>query len=129
MDNVFGVDPAEVHIHIRRILLDDIPKNETDASSWLIKTFQLKDELLSDFATCGYFPHKGTEGELSTIKCLLNFVVVVTATGFCTYLTLFSPLFKMYVFFSCFYLAIVTRLKFWPSPTSIGAFFSRKKSI
>lgn len=51
------------------ILLDEIPTNETDASSWLIKTFHLKDELLSDFTTYGYFPHQGAEVELSTIKC------------------------------------------------------------
>ncbi|PPD85140.1 hypothetical protein GOBAR_DD17910 [Gossypium barbadense] len=30
LDNVFGVDPSEVHIHIRRVTLDDIPLSESE---------------------------------------------------------------------------------------------------
>ncbi|XP_027330375.1 probable 1-acyl-sn-glycerol-3-phosphate acyltransferase 4 isoform X2 [Abrus precatorius] len=49
LDNVFGVDPSEVHLHIRRIPAEEIPASETKAASWLINTFQIKDQLLSDF--------------------------------------------------------------------------------
>ncbi|KAK8698825.1 hypothetical protein V6N13_114931 [Hibiscus sabdariffa] len=70
LDNVFGVDPSEVHIHIRRITLDDIPMSESEASAWLMDTFQFKDRLLSNFKSEGYFPPHGTEANLSTFKCL-----------------------------------------------------------
>ncbi|KAK9000656.1 hypothetical protein V6N11_081145 [Hibiscus sabdariffa] len=36
LDNVFGVDPSEVHIHIRRITLDDIPMSEREGAAWLM---------------------------------------------------------------------------------------------
>ncbi|KAF2315934.1 hypothetical protein GH714_040729 [Hevea brasiliensis] len=75
LDNVFGVDPAEVHIHIRRIPVKDIPDSDSEAASWLMNTFQLKDQLLSDFETHGHFPNEGTEGELSTLKCMANFTM------------------------------------------------------
>ncbi|KAG9440893.1 hypothetical protein H6P81_021058 [Aristolochia fimbriata] len=112
MDNVFGVDPAEVHIHIQRFSIDDLPTSETDTSAWLMKRFQIKDKLLSDFAANGYFPSEGTEGDLSTAKCLLTFVLVITLTGICTFLTFFASVwFKIYVGFSCVYLAAATHYK------------------
>ncbi|OWM83789.1 hypothetical protein CDL15_Pgr004220 [Punica granatum] len=80
LDNVFGVDPSEVHIHIRRIKLDDIPTSENEVSSWLVETFSLKDKLLSDFHSQGHFPNEGTEGELSTLKCLINALGVIFLT-------------------------------------------------
>ncbi|KAF8406388.1 hypothetical protein HHK36_008475 [Tetracentron sinense] len=58
MDNVFGVDPSEVHIHIRRIPLNEIPTSEDEAAAWLIDTFRLKDQLLSDFSAQGHFPQQ-----------------------------------------------------------------------
>jgi lysocardiolipin and lysophospholipid acyltransferase len=47
MDNVFGVDPSEVHIHVRRISVDEIPASDSEAADWLMNAFQLKDQLLS----------------------------------------------------------------------------------
>ncbi|OVA04561.1 Phospholipid/glycerol acyltransferase [Macleaya cordata] len=70
MDNVFGVDPSEVHIHVRRIPLNEIPTSEDETAAWLMKTFQLKDHLLSDFRAEGHFPRQGTEGDLPMWKCL-----------------------------------------------------------
>ncbi|KAL8225771.1 hypothetical protein R6Q57_018328, partial [Mikania cordata] len=72
IDNVFGVEPSEVHVHVRRILLKDIPSSENECDKWLQNTFQLKDKLLSDFIENGHFQNEGTEGDLSTIKCSLN---------------------------------------------------------
>ncbi|KAK4859403.1 hypothetical protein QYF36_004844 [Acer negundo] len=73
LDNVFGVDPSEVHIHIRRTPVKDIPVSDPEAAAWLIDAFQLKDQLLSNFKTEGGFPNQGTEEELSTLKCLARF--------------------------------------------------------
>ncbi|XAR72840.1 1-acylglycerol-3-phosphate O-acyltransferase [Bertholletia excelsa] len=87
LDNAFGVDPAEVHMHIRRFPLSDIPTSEDEAGSWLMDKFFLKDQLLSDFCLQGHFPHEGTERDLSTVKCLLHFLGVMVLIGTSTYLT------------------------------------------
>ncbi|KAK6946205.1 Phospholipid/glycerol acyltransferase [Dillenia turbinata] len=55
LDNAFGVEPSEVHIH-------------------------LKDQLLSDFYLQGNFPNEGTEGSLSISKCLANLTGVIAFT-------------------------------------------------
>ncbi|XP_057974753.1 probable 1-acyl-sn-glycerol-3-phosphate acyltransferase 4 [Malania oleifera] len=117
LDNVFGVDPSEVHIHVRRIPVEEVPASEDEAAAWLINTFQLKDQLLSDFNAQGYFPHQGTEGELSTLECLVNVIVVIALTGIFIFLTFFSSVwFKLYVAASCAYLASATYFNFRPLP-------------
>nr|CAB3464797.1 unnamed protein product [Digitaria exilis] len=109
LDNVYGIDPSEVHIHINSIQVSDIPTSEDKVADWLIERFRLKDELLSNFLTLGHFPNEGTEGDLSTLKCLANFTAVVSVTGILTYLTLFSSVwFKVFVAFSCALLTIAT---------------------
>ncbi|XVE93549.1 hypothetical protein REPUB_Repub01dG0204300 [Reevesia pubescens] len=92
LDNVFGVDPSEVHIHVRHITLDDIPISESEVTAWLMDTFQLKDQLLSNFKYEGYFPRKGTEVNLSAVKCLVNVILVLVLTSACTYFTFFSSI-------------------------------------
>jgi len=109
LDNVYGIDPAEVHIHINSIQVSDIPTSEDEVATWLIERFRLKDELLSNFSKLGHFPNEGTEGDLSTLKCLANFTAVISVTGILTYLTLFSSVwFKVFVVFSCVFLTVTT---------------------
>uniref|UniRef100_A0A7N0UMF1 1-acylglycerol-3-phosphate O-acyltransferase n=1 Tax=Kalanchoe fedtschenkoi TaxID=63787 RepID=A0A7N0UMF1_KALFE len=116
-DNVFGVDPSEVHIHIRRILTNDIPTSELEATAWLTDTFKLKDQLLSDFVAQGHFPNQGTEAELSLATCLGKLLAVICLTGLFIYLTFFSSIwFKVYIGLSCIYLSIATYFNFRPSP-------------
>lgn len=107
MDNVFGVEPSEVHIHVKRIRLEEIPSSEKESAKWLMKTFQSKDQLLSDFIANGHFPAgDGIERELSTIKGSVNFAVVIGLTLIFTYLTFYSSIgFKIYAACSCTYLA------------------------
>uniref|UniRef100_A0A5B6YRU7 1-acylglycerol-3-phosphate O-acyltransferase n=1 Tax=Davidia involucrata TaxID=16924 RepID=A0A5B6YRU7_DAVIN len=117
LDNVFGVDPSEVHIHVRRIPIEEIPASETESATWLMDIFQFKDQLLSDFNARGHFPHQGTEGELSTLKCLVNFTVVVALTGIFTFLTFCSSIwFKIYIGLACAYLASATYFNIRPLP-------------
>ncbi|KAJ8767239.1 hypothetical protein K2173_013636 [Erythroxylum novogranatense] len=117
LDNVFGVDPSEVHIHVRRVMLDDIPISEEELSGWLMDTFQLKDQLLSNFYSHGHFPNEGTEGDLPTVKCLVNFSAVILLIGILTYLTIFSSIwFKIYVSLVCCYLSAATYLNVRPMP-------------
>ena len=117
MDNVFGVDPSEVHIHVRRTSLNEIPTSEDKASAWLVDTFHLKDQLLSDFHSKGHFPSEGTEGDLSTIMSLVIFVGIITLTGMFTFWTFFSSIwFKMYVALACAYLSSATYFNIRPHP-------------
>ncbi|KAK4437798.1 putative 1-acyl-sn-glycerol-3-phosphate acyltransferase 5 [Sesamum alatum] len=117
LDNAFGVDPSEVHIHVRRISLNEIPTSEDQTSSWLMNTFSLKDQMLSDFYTQGHFPNEGTETSLSTVKCVVNFILVMILTGTCTFLTFFSSIwFKIYVSLVCAYMASATYFDVRPSP-------------
>ncbi|KAI3894562.1 hypothetical protein MKX03_027592 [Papaver bracteatum] len=120
IDNVFGVDPSEVHIHLRRIPLKDIPTTEDESYVWLNEAFRLKDKLLSDFTAEGHFPNPGTEQDLSTLKCLVNFTFVIAITSIFTYLTFFSSSwFKLYVAASCAYLASSTYFNFRPLPIPV----------
>ncbi|KAL1564440.1 1-acyl-sn-glycerol-3-phosphate acyltransferase 4 [Salvia divinorum] len=106
MDNVFGVDPAEVHMHIRRIPMQQIPSTENGAAMWLMDAFVLKDQLLTDFIVNGHFPNQGTEEQLSTVKCVANCALVIAFTGLFLFLTFFSSFwFKVYVGLACVYLA------------------------
>lgn len=127
IDNVFGVDPSEVHIHVQRVLLREIPTSETDAAKWLIERFRLKDQLLSDFTALGYFPNQGTEGDISTLMCLVKCFVVIVLTSIFMYWTIFSSVwFKIYVAFSCAYLSFTTYFSILPSPLSAKALFCGK---
>lgn len=117
LDNAFGVDPSEVHMHVRRISISEIPTSDNDAAAWLIDTFQFKDQLLSDFKAQGHFPNQVAEAELSTIKCLVNSTLVLCLTAIFFYLTFFSSFyFRIYVCLSCVYLGLATYLKFQPMP-------------
>lgn len=117
LDNAFGVDPSEVHMHVRRISISEIPTSENDAAAWLIDTFQFKDQLLSDFKAQGHFPNQVAEAELSTIKCLVNSTLVLCLTAIFFYLTFFSYFyFRIYVCLSCVYLGLATYLKFQAMP-------------
>ncbi|CAM8912463.1 unnamed protein product [Rhodiola kirilowii] len=119
-DNVFGVDPSEVHIHIQRILTKDIPTSELGATAWLMDTFKSKDQLLSDFVAQGHFPNQGgSDEELSLTTCLANLLAVICLTGLFVYLTFFSSIwFKVYVCLSCTYLWAATYFNFRPSPVT-----------
>ncbi|KAF3772867.1 putative 1-acyl-sn-glycerol-3-phosphate acyltransferase 5 [Nymphaea thermarum] len=116
MDNVFGIDPSEVHIHVRRIPLHEIPLLESEAATWLINTFQQKDKLLSNFHGKGHFALKTTEDKLSTLRCVTNFVFVATLSGICAFLTYSSPWFKLHVTLSFAYLSSATYFNFRPPP-------------
>lgn len=117
MDNAFGIDPAEVHIHVRRIPLSEIPTSEDEATSWLNEAFRFKDQLLSSFYEEGSFPNSGTEEELPTYRCLLNVAVMVGLTVLFSFLS-FSSIkwIGVYVALSCVYLAAATYFNSRPTP-------------
>ncbi|XP_024980160.1 probable 1-acyl-sn-glycerol-3-phosphate acyltransferase 5 [Cynara cardunculus var. scolymus] len=117
LDNAFGVAPSEVHIHVRRIIANDIPASEEMVGSWLMDTFSRKDKLLVDFQSRGCFPHQGTEGDLPTISCLVNAFGVIIFTSICMFLTFFSSVwFKAYIVLVCAYLGSATYFNIRPDP-------------
>ncbi|XP_024027761.1 probable 1-acyl-sn-glycerol-3-phosphate acyltransferase 4 [Morus notabilis] len=131
LDNVFGLDPSEVHMHVRRIPVKDIPASEDKASSWLINAFQLKDKLLANFKAEGNFPNPVAEEELSSVKCLANFLMVILCTAIFVYLTFCSSVwFKIYIILACAYLASATYLNIQPMPflDFVRAMFCFKKT-
>ncbi|XVF73686.1 hypothetical protein PTKIN_Ptkin13bG0002600 [Pterospermum kingtungense] len=128
LDNVFGVDPSEVHIHVRRIPVKEIPASNAEAAAWLIDTFKLKDQLLSDFKTHGHFPNQSSEEPLSTWKSLLSYTVIISMTTIFTYLTFTSKLCMTYVSLACIFLAYITHYKIRPMPVvSAGKLLSYPK--
>ncbi|KAF7143875.1 hypothetical protein RHSIM_Rhsim05G0076800 [Rhododendron simsii] len=95
-DNACGANPSEVHIHVRRIPVKDIPTSEDKIGSWLLDRFCLKDKLLSDFYLRGHFPREGTENDLSMfylfyVYCLQNLysslVILVVIDNICAFST------------------------------------------
>lgn len=104
-------------MHVRRIPIGEVPASESDAASWLVDAFHLKDQLLSDFIVNGHFPQEGTEEELSTVKCLVNCTVVISFTCLFTFLTFWSSIwFKVYVVLACVFLSCATYFNIRPSP-------------
>ncbi|XP_052201293.1 probable 1-acyl-sn-glycerol-3-phosphate acyltransferase 4 [Diospyros lotus] len=130
MDNLFGLDPSEVHIHVQRVPIKKMPESENEVAAWLIRIFQHKDQLLSGFIAQGQFPHQGTERELSTSTCLVNFMVVVALSAIFFHLTFCSSIwFKVYIGFACAYLASVTYFNFRPlSARGFVEMLNREKS-
>lgn len=124
LDNVFGVNPSEVHIHIRRLSITGIPKSEDKVGTWLMDAFCLKDKLLSEFYSTGHFPNEVKEKELCIMKCLVIVISVLTITSICTFLTFSSSIwFKMYVLTVCVYLSSATKFSYRPIP--VFSFFNR----
>lgn len=95
--------------------MEEIPTPEKDIATWLMDTFQFKDQLISDFIANGHFPNQGNETELSTAKCFINFGIVIAFTLIFAYLTFYSSIwFKVYAVCSCTYLASSTYFDFRP---------------
>lgn len=53
---VMGLNPGQIHIHIRRFKIADLPKDEDEFATWLYARWQEKDELLDHFYKKGCFP-------------------------------------------------------------------------
>ncbi|XP_044474426.1 probable 1-acyl-sn-glycerol-3-phosphate acyltransferase 4 [Mangifera indica] len=131
LDNVFGVDPSEVHMHVQRIPVKELPTSNSEVAAWLMDAFNKKEQLLSNFKAQGHFPNQGTEAELSTLKCLVNLIVVISLTTVFSFLTFFSSIWcKIYVALACAFLASATYYNFRPRPVQdfVKEVFNCKKT-
>ncbi|CAP39734.2 Protein CBR-BUS-18 [Caenorhabditis briggsae] len=95
---VKGASPREVHFHIRKIPISQVPLNEQDASRWLTDRWTLKEQLLHQFYSeeqpiNRQFPVERGDGVWRSWKePRRHFYVKVTALcfwtlviGFCSY--------------------------------------------
>lgn len=48
----------DIHVHVRRFPLDELPRLEAELSAWLHDRFEEKDRLLSHFYATGAFPDR-----------------------------------------------------------------------
>lgn len=53
-----GLAPHQVHVHIRRFPINQIPLNEAEQEKWCYDCFQYKDQLLNYFQEHQHFPAK-----------------------------------------------------------------------
>jgi len=61
----------KVHLHMRRILIKDLPRDEEGLHQWMLDTFFQKDKLLENFEKTGTFP--GEEVSYNRELLLFNF--------------------------------------------------------
>ncbi|OQR78277.1 1-acyl-sn-glycerol-3-phosphate acyltransferase epsilon-like [Tropilaelaps mercedesae] len=72
----------EVHIHLRRIDIKDVPEEENDVREFLVDRFEMKERLLDRFYSTGSLPEKGVQlaaqGRRHLVQSLL---IVLLALG------------------------------------------------
>ncbi|KAG6556530.1 hypothetical protein Mapa_001857 [Marchantia paleacea] len=119
IDNLFGIDPAEVHIHVRRIPIKEIPTSEDEASTWLYDAFYRKDQLLTDFHRDGSFPNEIDEGQLDSRGFLIRLGIFTVSSLLVLRFALFQYWWlRVYVAFSCVALPALTFFNIKPAPFS-----------
>ena len=65
----------KVHVHIKRIKIEDMPTEELETKKWLLESFKTKDQLMGNFKKNGSFSQKvgGGDGLLLGGDCVLPF--------------------------------------------------------
>lgn len=119
IDNALGTDPKEVHIHVKRIPISDIPRpiTEVGVSDWLVKEFARKDALLGHFYREGTFPDgRNVEEKLDTFAGVANCCFIVGSSYAFLLLFLAFPWVKVYAALSCILLAASTYVNYKPLP-------------
>lgn len=58
-----GVYPREVHIHVKRYAVADIPDDEEGFSKWMYQVYVEKDKRMAKFYELGRFPHTHEEDQ------------------------------------------------------------------
>lgn len=117
INNVFGTDPSEVHIHIRRIPISEIPQSEDGMTQWLYDLFYQKDQMLASFSKTGSFPDSGIEeSPLNIVEGVCNVALHVVLSGWVFWCLFHSVWLKLYVAFASLLLAFSTYFDWRPKP-------------
>lgn len=116
VDNLFGINPAEVHINVRRVGVGEVPTSEEGSATWLYDAFHKKDQLLHQFKQQGTFPDVVEEGDLDVVHGLVVAGVFCLSSVAAIYSLLWSYWVRVYVASSCLLLATSTFLNCRPQP-------------
>jgi lysocardiolipin and lysophospholipid acyltransferase len=115
VDNLFGLDPAEIHIDVRRIPVEDIPVKEEDASAWMYKVFQRKDEMLDHFYKKGVFPTPMIdEGGISMSQAVVGYALFTVSSLAAVWLIATSRTFLAYIVLSAIFSTSLVTLNWMP---------------
>jgi len=124
INNLYGTDPSEVHMHIRRIPISEIPESEDGLTKWLFDLFHQKDQILASFSETGSFPNSGIgEKPLNVAKGVFNFLLQVISSFWMWWWLYNSLWMKVYVAVACVVLTLSTYYSWRPTP-----FYSRLRS-
>ena len=125
INNVYGTDPSEVHIHVRRIPIAEIPESEEDMSKWLYDIFFQKDQMLSSFSMTGSFPNSGIEEAPLDIPSGIFNLILHIVFSLCIFWWLYrSKWMRLYVAVVCVVLSLGTYYDWRPTP-----FYSKGKIL
>lgn len=89
----FGVYPKDVHIHVRRFRIADLPKDDNAFTSWVYDRWVEKDNLMEHFYKHGHFPG---EDKVNVPVELNNSIIDLTQIYAC--LLLYLPILKVLEF-------------------------------
>lgn len=70
----------EVHIHVKRFPISEIPSEKEEIKQWLNGRFEKKDELMKEFYSSGSFPnlYEKNAPKVSFVRTAIPFVSFVT---------------------------------------------------
>lgn len=127
INNLYGTDPSEVHIHVRRIPIPEIPESEDDMSKWLYNIFLEKDQILATFSKTGVFPNSGIEeSPLDIPKGVFNLALHIVVSLWLYWCLYKSMWLKLYVALVCLALALGTYFDWRPTPFYSGLGTNKK---
>lgn len=125
INNLYGTDPSEVHMHIRRIPISEIPESEEEMNKWLFDLFHKKDQMLASFSETGSFPNSDIgEKPLNAAKGLSIFLLQLIPSLWLLWWMYKSFWVKAYVCVASLGLALSTYYSWRPSPCLLS---KRKK--
>ena len=115
--SLFGTDPAEVHLHVQRFAVDQIPEEEGGAATWLHTQFQNKEKLLDGFALECQFPDPRTFPSLGFFSGLLTFTLFSGSSVYIVWYAVFRATWLLAHIGACAtFLMGITYFKWLPLP-------------
>mmetsp|Transcript_23734 Transcript_23734/g.59399 ORF Transcript_23734/g.59399 Transcript_23734/m.59399 type:complete len:333 (+) Transcript_23734:41-1039(+) len=77
-DILVGFDTEKkyaLHVHVKRIPIEEVPDDEASLKQWLLESFAAKDKLLEDFKSTGHFPGPIRQSKLEQAQFVFPFAL------------------------------------------------------
>eukprot|EP00897_Mesotaenium_endlicherianum_P001359 jgi/Mesen1/1250/ME000129S00352 len=113
---LLGTEPSEVHIHVKRYAMADMPSDAAEISAWLYDKWQKKDELLAGFYREGQFPGVAVQDELSLTRGIATILGFILLSAFVLVWAYHAPWLRWYLTGSTVFLCTATYFQ-WRMPT------------